>query len=185
MDFVDWRKTPASQRLEAQTKRQTTEKNTQRRLTNYVEEQIRKAEERGEFTNLPGVGKPLNLDEHFAAGEHAMAYGLLKNNGFLPPELELVKEIDTEKERIEARLNKIRHRSKTLRTRRMPLLTYEKRAFNEAVTKAATEYEQKLRKLNSKILTLNIVAPTTLHRPLFKVEQLVQQFRDECPLFTI
>lgn len=34
-----------------------------------IEEKIQKAIENGEFDNLEGKGKPLNLDEYFAAPE--------------------------------------------------------------------------------------------------------------------
>ena len=71
---------------------------------NYIEEQIRDAQERGEFDNLPGAGKPLQLEQNVYAGDKAMGYNLLKSNQFAPPEIELLKEVRTERERIEARL---------------------------------------------------------------------------------
>ncbi len=36
-------------------------------LAKFVEEQIRKAMKTGEFDNLEGAGRPLNLDLYFAA----------------------------------------------------------------------------------------------------------------------
>jgi len=51
----------------------------------YVaEERIRAAAERGEFRNLPGAGKPLDLDaDANIPPELRMAYTLLKNGGYL------------------------------------------------------------------------------------------------------
>lgn len=51
----------------------------------YVaEERIRAAAERGEFNNLPGAGKPLDLDaDANIPPELRMAYTLLKNGGYL------------------------------------------------------------------------------------------------------
>lgn len=55
---------------------------------------IRAAMERGEFDNLPGAGKPLDLEEYFAAPEDLrMAYSILKNARCAPAEVELLKEI--------------------------------------------------------------------------------------------
>lgn len=53
----------------------------------YVaEERIRAAAERGDFNNLPGAGKPLDLDaDANVPPELRMAYTLLKNGGYLDP----------------------------------------------------------------------------------------------------
>ncbi len=108
---------------------------------------------------------------------------MLKQNGFAPPEIELAKEIRSESEKAEAKLAKLRHRGNSLRTRRIPPSASEKRAFNVAVEKAAADYDQLLRELNRKILTLNLITPSSMHMPMFEVEKLMQQFRQSCPLF--
>ena len=58
-----------------------------------IEERIRKAQEEGEFENLPGSGKPLSMDEPNVPEELRLAYKILKNAECLPPEIELKKEI--------------------------------------------------------------------------------------------
>lgn len=59
-----------------------------------VEEKIRAAIEAGEFDNLKGAGRPLNLDEYFATPEDLrIAHSVLKNSRVLPREVELLKEI--------------------------------------------------------------------------------------------
>jgi len=60
-----------------------------------AERRILEAMERGEFDDLPGKGKPLNLEDEdpMVPEELRMAYRMLKNAGLLPPELELRKEI--------------------------------------------------------------------------------------------
>lgn len=61
-----------------------------------AEEKIREAMERGEFDDLEGRGKPLNLeDDSHLPEDLRMAYKMLKNSDCLPPELELRKEIRT------------------------------------------------------------------------------------------
>ena len=64
-----------------------------------VEERIRKAQKKGEFENLEGSGKPLNLlDDQTVAEELRLAYKILKNADCLPPEIELKKEIQQTEE---------------------------------------------------------------------------------------
>ena len=58
-----------------------------------VEEKIREAIRAGAFDGLPGTGKPLDLDDDRMVPEDLrMAYRILRNSGFLPPELEQRKE---------------------------------------------------------------------------------------------
>jgi hypothetical protein len=64
-----------------------------------VEERIRKAQKKGEFKNLEGSGKPLNLlEDQTVAEELRLAYKILKNADCLPPEIELKKEIQQTEE---------------------------------------------------------------------------------------
>ena len=59
-----------------------------------AERRIREAQERGEFDNLPGSGAPLALDDDPLVPEDLrVAYRLLKNAGFIPPELAAHREI--------------------------------------------------------------------------------------------
>ena len=63
-------------------------------FSKIVEERIRRAQQKGEFKNLAGSGKPLVLeDDHHIAEELRLAYKILKNADCLPPEVELKKEI--------------------------------------------------------------------------------------------
>ena len=63
-------------------------------LDRIAEARIREAIERGELRGLPGEGKPLQLDDDSAIPEELrVAYRILKNAGFLPPELQLRKEV--------------------------------------------------------------------------------------------
>lgn len=181
MDFKDWRKLPEEGSEEKEAPKVNRYRG--RRFYDYIDEQIREAQEQGKFENLSGFGKPLNLDDNPYSGDKALGYNLLKSNGYAPAEIELANEIQKELERAGTRLDKLRHQGQALRARRLPPFPSEKHAFNAAVEKAAIEYEQKLRELNRKILTLNLSAPSAMHKPLLEVEKLVQQFRASCPAF--
>ena len=68
-----------------------------------VEEAIRAARERGEFDDLPGRGKPLDHDAYFAQPEeHRVSHHLLRNAGFVPEEVELMREVGELGERLRA-----------------------------------------------------------------------------------
>lgn len=60
-----------------------------------VEQRILEAQERGEFDNLPGHGKPLHLEDDSNVPEDLrIAYKILKNADCLPPEIQERKEIN-------------------------------------------------------------------------------------------
>ncbi|WP_018609075.1 DnaJ family domain-containing protein [Uliginosibacterium gangwonense] len=62
-------------------------------LDALAERRIEEARDAGEFDDLPGAGKPLSAEDWSMVPEdERMAYRLLKNAGYLPPELELHRE---------------------------------------------------------------------------------------------
>jgi hypothetical protein len=63
-------------------------------LQKIVEERIRKAQDEGVFDNLPGKGKPLELeDDSWIPHDLRLTYKILKNSNCLPIEMELRREI--------------------------------------------------------------------------------------------
>jgi len=63
-------------------------------FSRVAESRIREAIAQGEFDNLPGAGKPLNLEEYFSTPEDLrMAFSILKNANCAPAEVELLKEV--------------------------------------------------------------------------------------------
>lgn len=70
-------------------------------LEKIIEEKILEAIANGEFDNLEGTGKPINLDDYFATPEDLrVGQALLKSNKFVPEEVDLLKEIGNLKEKI-------------------------------------------------------------------------------------
>lgn len=64
-------------------------------LATIAERKIAEAMAREELDNLAGAGRPLAMDEDLSGvpAEMRMAYKILKNAGFVPPEVQLRKEI--------------------------------------------------------------------------------------------
>lgn len=63
-------------------------------LDSMVEQRIAQAAADGAFDDLPGAGKPLELDDDRMIPEDLrVAYRVLKNAGYIPPEIEQRREI--------------------------------------------------------------------------------------------
>lgn len=63
-------------------------------IDQLAEHRILQAALRGEMDNLPGAGKPLVFDDETLVPEELrVGYRLLKNAGYLPPELQINKDI--------------------------------------------------------------------------------------------
>jgi hypothetical protein len=61
-----------------------------------AEERIKEAQRAGAFDNLPGKGKPLDLEDlSWVPEDLRIGYLVLKNAHVLPPEAELLKDIHT------------------------------------------------------------------------------------------
>ncbi|MPZ77127.1 MAG: DUF1992 domain-containing protein [Deltaproteobacteria bacterium] len=61
-----------------------------------AEERIKEAQRAGAFDNLPGKGKPLELEDlSWVPEELRVSYYILKKANVLPPEVELLKDIRT------------------------------------------------------------------------------------------
>jgi len=64
-------------------------------LDALVERRIQAAMARGEFDNLPGAGRPLAFDDDpLVPPELRVAFRLLKNAGYVPPELEQISQVN-------------------------------------------------------------------------------------------
>ena len=72
-------------------------------LEKLAEMRIAEAVERGDFDNLQGAGRPLDLgeDAHVPAELRAI-YRVLKNSGHLPPELVLDQELRAARQQVAA-----------------------------------------------------------------------------------
>jgi hypothetical protein len=77
-----------------------------------VDEKIKEAILRGEFDDLPGRGRPLDLDAYFAMPEHLrMGYSILKSAGIIPEEMELLRQIEGLKKSLDSSTSRIENQA--------------------------------------------------------------------------
>jgi hypothetical protein len=98
-----------------------------------AENRIREAMQEGEFDNLPGAGKPIDLDGYFKLPEHLrVAFSILKSANCVPAEVELLNEIAALEQRLqeapEPQLPAIRRELTDRRTRLAVVLERARRA---------------------------------------------------------
>jgi hypothetical protein len=131
---------------------------------------IDQAVKRGEFDNLEGAVKPINLEENPFEGDLHMVHKILKDNGFSPFWIELGKEIDALREKFTKDVDYFKR--------------YTGIIFSEKRSKAAIQqYEKRkedfyahsreqLVEISKKILDYNLQCPVThLHRTNIDLEE--------------
>lgn len=135
---------------------ETPEQLARRRIRQRIDDAISEAQERGEFANLRGTGKPIPPELLVSADDAWLAGKTMANAGFLPPWLQLQHEI--ENDLVEAR-------RLVERTERFPPLTNRELPL--------TELRERLHAIQAKARRYNLMAPTmSLQRPLPKTAEL-------------
>jgi hypothetical protein len=70
-------------------------------FSKHIDKMIGEAIERGEFKDLEGEGKPIDLDAYFATPQELrIGYSVLKSSKFVPEEIDRMKEIGEIKEKL-------------------------------------------------------------------------------------
>ena len=70
-------------------------------FSKHIDKMIGEAIERGEFKDLEGEGKPIDLDSYFATPQELrIGYSVLKSSKFIPEEIDRMKEIGELKEKL-------------------------------------------------------------------------------------
>jgi hypothetical protein len=152
-----------------------------------AERKIQEGIEEGKFDNLPGKGKPLELNDGDSLPlDMRMANKVLKNAGVLPEWIQVQHEIATERdemaryrERMAAENAKRRAR---LEQQKLPADHAAIRQFAEWHTRSRDNYLRRLKHYNTSVLKFCILAPSTAapFRSL-KVEAEMEAFDAQFP----
>lgn len=125
-----------------------------------VENQIQKARERGDFDNLEGAGKPLDLAENpYEPPEMRMVMRILKNNDFTPYWIQLGKDIDADTIRLWKEVEYFKKYSLiTLVNQKRTAATVDRLEKKKAIF--YLEKRQQFEKIKKKIMDYNLHCPT-------------------------
>ena len=144
-----------------------------------IDEIIRNAQNKGEFSNLPGQGKPLKLDDDPHTPPHLrMAHKLLKDNDLVPDWIaqghvldekreNLLKRLHTAAREYRGALNDADRSSQPAHNRQQAESTWER-------AKEALRTEGKQH--NREVLSYNLKVPNGVtHKPAFDVDREVSK----------
>jgi DnaJ homolog subfamily C member 28 len=141
-------------------------------MVDKIEEQIRKAIEEGKFDNLPGKGKPLNLDENpFEDPEWRMANSILKEAGFSLPWIEARQEFEQDLGKARQDLERAWRRYRQEEAAGIDLLS-----ARSAWGRAVDLFKLRISEINKKISSYNLQTPLDrLQSRLLNVEKEVER----------
>jgi hypothetical protein len=101
-----------------------------------AERRIEEAVSRGEFDALPGAGRPLALDDDpLVPEELRLAYRILKNAGYVPPEVQSLNEIAALERLVAAGDTDAQAKAKAVRKLALLKTSVENRYYEKLVAK--------------------------------------------------
>jgi DnaJ family protein C protein 28 len=130
----------------------------------WVDRQVREAQERGEFDDLPGMGRPIDLTPNPYAQGQEMAFKVLQDAGFAPDWIELDKALREKVRKARTALS----RSWMWREARLAELAgqaekwalAEQRRVQAGWEQAVASFEEEAASINEEIADLNLKVPS-------------------------
>jgi DnaJ homolog subfamily C member 28 len=142
----------------------------------YIDRQIRKAMEDGEFDNLPGEGKPLNIEEDENTPDALrLAYKILQDNDLAPAWIMQGKDIEQKTEEL---MNRLRRSAAAYRAAMdAPSATANTRASAaRAWQTAQAKMTASAAKINQEISVYNLKVPTGInHKVILNIQREISR----------
>jgi hypothetical protein len=145
-----------------------------------IDQQIQKALEEGLFSNLPGEGKPLEIEENpHAPADMRLAMKMLKDNGYAPDWIMMGNELDTKRNQLLDVIKKgIRaYQGAVQDATRDPVQGQQRRRKAEdAWVTVQKALETRVKAFNSEIVTYNLKVPQGVtHKPQLNLGQEIKR----------
>ncbi len=162
-------------------------------LTWIAEQKILEAVMSGELDNLPGAGRPLDLNDDWGGcSANRLAYKILKNAGYLPLTLLLRKEVEGLAQEAESLLQSCRERTAPFLTR-SSLSEEQLDSYWHVVQTFRERYHEQIQRINQKITELRHACireeimsglryAAALELPLLNADALLKKFDAEFTL---
>jgi DnaJ family protein C protein 28 len=150
----------------------------------WIDQQIREAQERGEFDDLPGKGKPLDLTPNPYAQDREMAFKVLKDAGYAPDWIEQDKAIRGRLEQMRATLTRQWQWRETrlgeLVDRSGSWSVAEQERVRQSWQKAVVAFEEEIVAINAEITDLNLKVPASrFQRPKIDAARELERLTGE------
>lgn len=140
------------------------ERKDSRDWESWIDQQIREAQDRGEFDDLPGKGKPLDLGANPYAKDQELAFKILKDAGYAPDWIELDKALRGKLERARTvlvrRLEWREGRLRDLADQSDSWSEAERRRVQANWEQSVSAFAQDVEKINKEIAELNLMVPS-------------------------
>ncbi len=135
------------------------------RWQSLIDRQLEQAEKDGEFANLPGAGKPLNLNDDLYTPEHLRAaYRIMKNANVVPDWMTASKELDEKRDQL---LGDLQRAAKAYASSQNLQLSGER-----AWKRAQKHFREGAQAYNKQVLNYNLKAPPGVsHKAPLDVER--------------
>ena len=137
-----------------------------------IEESIRRAMEAGEFDDLPGKGKPLQLDQNpHQDPEWRAAHTVLKSGGFSLPWIESLRDIEEHLEKARANL------ARSWTWYQGELVNKEEHTRNEW-QQSVIRFHEQITEINDQIRSYNLQVPNERFQlRLLNTEQEIERIK--------
>ena len=140
------------------------ERKSSRDWESWIDQQIREAQDRGEFDDLPGKGKPLDLGVNPYARDQELAFKILKDAGYAPDWIELDKALRGKLERARTvlvrRMEQRESRLRDLADQSGGWSEAERRRAQASWEQAVSVFAQEVETINKEIADLNLMVPS-------------------------
>jgi DnaJ homolog subfamily C member 28 len=145
------------------------------KMVDKNEDQIRRAMEEGQFNNLPGKGKPLDLEENpFEDPEWRAANRMLQNAGFTLPWLENKKSIEADLQEARQQLSRAWKRRQEAILKNRPYSIVE-----SEWQRAVNLFQEKTAEINKRIFSYNLEAPNLqFHKKKIDIEGEIKNIKN-------
>ncbi len=141
-----------------------------------IEEQIKKAMEEGQFKDLKGKGKPLNLDENpFADPDWRLAHHVLQTGGYSLPWIETRHELENEISALEIALQSAWEWRQEAQAQ-----SQDQKWVETEWQRALSAFEERVSKLNKHIRDFNLSVPSDRFQlPLLQARRILTRVTGE------
>lgn len=148
----------------------------------WIDQQIRQAQEQGEFDDLPDKGKPLDLTPNPYAQDRELAFKVLKDAGYAPEWIELDKAIRGKLEQARAMLARrwewCQARLNELGDRADSWAMTERRRAQADWQKAVASFKKETSTINKEIAELNLKVPSPqFQRPKIDAAREIERLK--------